>query len=140
MYVLFICHGCKTVRLDCDPTAVYVQSHGSTPIEVLLTFVFRRGTNGEILDCIPQLNDFFPADELARRRVGRRGRDSPFELWYHKNQMQLGIEERNSVNDTIVGLTGFVQRQKLWYGPIIALILQRDWGNIAPVSWRDEVP
>ncbi|KAG7443852.1 uncharacterized protein BT62DRAFT_1008515 [Guyanagaster necrorhizus] len=83
---------------------------GSAPIEVPLTFVFRHG---EILDCIPQLNDFFPPDEHACRRVGGQRGDPPFEIWYYKNQMQLFFEDPNSVNDTIISLTGSREVQKI---------------------------
>ncbi|KAG7439846.1 uncharacterized protein BT62DRAFT_1013389 [Guyanagaster necrorhizus] len=95
----------------------------SAPIEISLTFLYRHG---EIPDHIPILWAYFRPDELACRRVGERGSDPPFELWYHKNQMQLFVQDPNSVNNTIVSLTDSLEVQKLWYGPVIAVILQRD--------------
>ncbi|KAG7443932.1 uncharacterized protein BT62DRAFT_1008613 [Guyanagaster necrorhizus] len=94
----------------------------SDPIEVPLTFLSRQVTDVEILDCIPQLDDFFPRDKLACRRVAARGDDPPFELWYHKNGTQLGI----SANYMIASLTSSLEPRKIWYGPVIALILLRD--------------
>ncbi|KAG7443514.1 uncharacterized protein BT62DRAFT_1009334 [Guyanagaster necrorhizus] len=61
------------------------------------------------MDCIPQLNDFFPQDELACRSVRRRGDEPPFELRYCKDQMQLGFKDPNSVNEMIFSVTGSLE-------------------------------
>ncbi|KAG7443526.1 uncharacterized protein BT62DRAFT_1009351 [Guyanagaster necrorhizus] len=98
----------------------------SAPEEVDLTFIFRYGTYGEIPDHIPQLNDFIRPDELACRRVGAWGDDPSVELWYRKNQMQLHIQDPNFVNCTIADLIGSFEPQKLWFGPVVALILMTD--------------
>ncbi|KAG7439129.1 uncharacterized protein BT62DRAFT_1014322 [Guyanagaster necrorhizus] len=88
-------------------------------------FIFRNGTYGEIMEYMPQLDDFFSRDKLACRRVFERGDDPPFELWYPKNQMCLAMDP-DSVNNTIVSLTGSREPTKLWYGPVVGLILEKD--------------
>ncbi|KAG7439312.1 uncharacterized protein BT62DRAFT_1014126 [Guyanagaster necrorhizus] len=102
-----------------------IKAKGSAPTEITLTFIFRNGTYGEIVDYMPQLDDFFSRDKLACRRVVERGDDPPFELWYPKNQMCLAMDP-DSVNNTIVNLTGSREPTKLWYGPVVGLILEKD--------------
>ncbi|KAK0188277.1 hypothetical protein F5146DRAFT_1002379 [Armillaria mellea] len=98
---------------------------GSVPHPVPLKFVFRKNDHGQVVDCIPQVNGFFPPDQLAYRRVGGRGSDPPFELWYFKNQMQLGVQFPESANDTIVSLSCSLELNKLWYGSVVAVMLEK---------------
>ncbi|KAK0437664.1 hypothetical protein EV421DRAFT_1973740 [Armillaria borealis] len=101
----------------------------AAPQVVPLKFVFRQDDNGEIVDCIPHVNGFFPPAQLAYRRVGGRGDDPPFELWYYKNQMQLGVECPDSANDTIVSLSCSLELNKLWYGSVVAVVLEKTEGR-----------
>ncbi|PBK62026.1 hypothetical protein ARMSODRAFT_981016 [Armillaria solidipes] len=101
----------------------------AAPQVVPLKFVFRQDDNGEIVDCIPHVNGFFPPAQLAYRRVGGRGSDPPFELWYYKNQMQLGIECPDSANDTIVSLSCSLELNKSWYGSVVAVMLEKTEGR-----------
>lgn len=103
----------------------WIHIEGAAPQVVPLKFVFRRNDDGEIADCIPQVNGFFPPAQLAYRRVGGRGSDPPFELWYYKNQMQLAVECPNSANDTIVSLSYSLELNKLWYGSVVAVMLEK---------------
>ncbi|PBK61399.1 hypothetical protein ARMSODRAFT_981551 [Armillaria solidipes] len=101
----------------------------AAPQVVPLKFVFRQDDNGEIVDCIPHVNGFFPPAQLAYRRVGGRGSDPPFELWYYKNQMQLAVECPDSANDTIVSLSCSLELNKLWYGSVVAVMLEKTEGR-----------
>ncbi|KAG7439287.1 uncharacterized protein BT62DRAFT_939111 [Guyanagaster necrorhizus] len=40
--------------------------------------------------------------------------------------MQLSLQDPNTVNDMIIAITGSVERQNLWYGPVVALTIEKD--------------
>ncbi|KAG7439428.1 uncharacterized protein BT62DRAFT_938988 [Guyanagaster necrorhizus] len=40
--------------------------------------------------------------------------------------MQLSLQDPNNVNDRIVAITGSVERQNLWYGPVVVLTMEKD--------------
>ncbi|KAG7439477.1 uncharacterized protein BT62DRAFT_924669 [Guyanagaster necrorhizus] len=107
--------------------------NGSDPIPVPLLFIHQYGNNGRIVDCILLLDHYFHWDQLACQRVCGEG-NLPVQIWYHRMQMLPGINDPNSLNGTIAGLIGSQDQRKLWYGPIITLIL-RDAGSLK--EYRD---
>lgn len=116
--------------IDLSPTVSdWIHIEGAAPQVVPLKFVFRQDDNREIVDCIPHVNGFFPPAQLAYRRVGGQESDPPFELWYYKNQMQLGIKCPDSANDTIVSLSCSLELNKLWYGSVVAVMLEKTEGQ-----------
>ncbi|KAK0471812.1 hypothetical protein IW261DRAFT_1511028 [Armillaria novae-zelandiae] len=121
-----LCEGeiIKDPKQNCIGGVMFHQ-YRSAPKVVPVTFAFRRDDNGQIVDCIPQVDGFLPPAQLSYRRVGGRGSDLPFELWYYKNQMQLGVECPDSANDTIASLSGSSELDKLWFGSVIAVMLEK---------------
>ncbi|KAG7439560.1 uncharacterized protein BT62DRAFT_1013784 [Guyanagaster necrorhizus] len=102
------------------------KASGSVVKDNFLPFIFRLGTYSKILGCILKLDGFFPQDELAFRTVCGQGSDPLFQLWYRKNQMQLGVKDPKAVSSTITCFTYPPEPEKVWYGTVIALIFEKD--------------
>ncbi|KAK0219306.1 hypothetical protein EDD85DRAFT_865918 [Armillaria nabsnona] len=91
-------------RNNCIRGLIFHQ-YRAAPQAVPLKFVFRRNDDGEIAFCRPQVNGFFPPAHLAYRR------------------MQLKYP--HSANDTVVSLSYSLELNKLWYGSVVAVMLEK---------------